>query len=37
MSKTPSELEALLPSRQQSFYIKVEEDDDIQPHELSGD
>lgn len=27
----------LLPNRQDSFYNTVEEDDDIQPHELSGD
>ena len=37
MSEPPSEIQGLLPNRQESFYIKVEEEDDIQPHELSGD
>lgn len=27
----------LLPNRQDSFYTPVEEGDDLQPHELSGD
>ena len=38
MSETSNPSDNLLAKwRQESFYIKVEEDDDIQPHELSGD
>ena len=37
MSEPPSEIQGFLPNRQDSFYIKVEEFDDIPPHELSGD
>ena len=37
MTDSPDEKEGLLPQRQDSFYLSVHEDDDLQPHELSGD
>jgi hypothetical protein len=37
MTDIAEEKEGLLPNRQDSFYITVQENDDLQPHELSGD
>ncbi len=37
MTDSPDEKVAMLQQRQDSFYLSVQEDDDLQPHELSGD